>query len=78
MLLEYTTWLGAWLFVAWPSVYALLAVIIPFGLAAPITDSVVEGYRVAMSLLAWGALSPALRAAPSLSELDAETATLLP
>jgi MFS family permease len=126
MLLEYVTWFGAWVFVAWPSVYALLAVIIPFGFAAPITDSVVEGYRVALtpdrllgrvetarttiswlatplgplaaglllqhfsaqatmavfalfalSLLAWGALSPVIRAAPSLSELG-EAATLLP
>jgi Transmembrane secretion effector len=49
MLLEFTTWFGAWLFVAWPSVYALLAVIVPFGIAAPITDSVVEGYRIAMT-----------------------------
>jgi len=49
MLLEFTTWFGAWLFVAWPSVYVLLAVIVPFGLAAPITDSVVEGYRIAMT-----------------------------
>jgi MFS family permease len=118
MLLEFTTWFGAWLFVVWPSVYALLAVIVPFGLAAPITDSVVDGYRLAMTpdrllgrveaarttiallvlplgplvaglllahvsaratiavfaafaltLFAWGVLSPALRAAPSLSEL---------
>jgi hypothetical protein len=120
MLLEYTTWFGAWLFVAWPTVYALLAVMIPFGLAAPITDSVVDGYRIAMtpdallgrveaarttialvaypfgplvaglllehasprvtvavfaafalSLFAWGSLSPAIRSAPSLEELDA-------
>jgi Transmembrane secretion effector len=49
MLLEFTTWFGAWLFVAWPSVYALLAVIVPFGIAAPITDSVVDGYRIAMT-----------------------------
>jgi hypothetical protein len=49
MLLEFTTWFGAWLFVAWPSVYALLAVVVPFGIAAPITDSVVEGYRIAMT-----------------------------
>jgi transmembrane secretion effector len=49
MLLEFVTWFGAWLFVAWPSVYVLLAVIVPFGLAAPITDSVVEGYRIAMT-----------------------------
>jgi MFS family permease len=119
MLLEYTTWFGAWLFVAWPTVYALLAVIIPFGIAAPITDSVVDGYRIAMtpdrllgrveaarttiaqvalpfgplvaglllehvsprvtiavfaafalSLFAWGWLSPAIRSAPSLDELE--------
>jgi hypothetical protein len=49
MLLEFVTWFGAWLFVAWPSVYVLLAVIVPFGIAAPITDSVVEGYRIAMT-----------------------------
>ena len=120
MLLEYTTWFGAWVFVIWPSVYALLAVIVPFGIAAPITDSVVDGYRVAMtpdrvlgrveaarttialmaapigplaaglllehvsaratiavfatfalSLLAWGALSPVIRSAPRLEELEA-------
>jgi len=119
MLLEYLTWFAAWLFVAWPSVYVLLALIVPFGIAAPITDSVVDGYRVAMtpdhllgrvetarstialvlvplgplvaglllehisaratvavfaafamSLFAWGWLSPAIRAAPSLRELD--------
>jgi hypothetical protein len=49
MLLEYLTWFGAWFFVAWPTVYALLAVIVPFGIAAPITDSVVIGYRVALT-----------------------------
>jgi MFS family permease len=119
MLLEFTTWFGAWLFVAWPSVYALLAVIVPFGIAAPITDSVVDGYRIAMtpdrllgrvetarstislvllplgplvaglllahlspratvalfaafalSLFTWGTVSPAIRAAPSLDELE--------
>jgi MFS family permease len=124
MLLEFTTWLGAWLFVAWPSVYLLLAVVIPFGIAAPNTDSVVDGYRLALtpdrllgrvetvrttiallitplgplaagfllahvsarvtiaafaafalSLFAWGWLSPAIRNAPSLDEL-AEAATL--
>jgi MFS family permease len=118
MLLEYTTWFGAWVFVIWPNVYALLAVIVPFGIAAPITDSVVDGYRIAMtpdrllgrveaarttialvalpfgpliaglllehvsaratiavfaafalSLFAWGWLSPAIRSAPSLREL---------
>jgi MFS family permease len=126
MLLEYVSYFGAWLFVAWPNVYALLAVIVPFGIAAPITDSIVDGYRIAMtpdrllgrveaarttiaqvalplgplvaglllehvspratiaffaacalSLFAWGALSPAIRTAPSISELG-EAATLAP
>lgn len=49
LLLELWTWLGSWLFVAWPSVYVLLAAVIPFALAAPVTDSVVVGYRVAMT-----------------------------
>ena len=49
MLLEFVTWFAAWLFVAWPSVYVLLAVIVPFGIAAPVTDSVVDGYRIAMT-----------------------------
>jgi hypothetical protein len=49
LLLELWTWLGCWAFVAWPSVYALLVVVVPFGVAAPVTDSVVEGYRVAMT-----------------------------
>jgi predicted MFS family arabinose efflux permease len=49
LLLELWTWLGCWLFVAWPSVYALLAVVVPFGIAAPVTDSVVVGYTVAMT-----------------------------
>ena len=39
MLLELWTWLGCWVFVAWPSVYALLAVIVPFGIAAPNTKT---------------------------------------
>jgi hypothetical protein len=119
ILLELWTWLGCWVFVAWPSVYALLAVMIPFGIAAPVTDSVVEGYRVALTpdrllgrveaatstisqlvmplgplvagvllaavsaratvavvalcglgLALWGTSSRAIRAAPSLAELD--------
>jgi hypothetical protein len=36
-------------FVVWPNVYALLAVVVPFGVAAPVTDSVVDGYRVALT-----------------------------
>jgi MFS family permease len=49
LLLELWTWTGAWVFVAWPSVYALFAVIVPFGLCAPVTDSVVVGYLTAMT-----------------------------
>jgi MFS family permease len=49
LLLELWTWTGAWVFVAWPSVYALFAVIVPFGLCAPVTDSVVVGYTTAMT-----------------------------
>jgi MFS family permease len=49
LLLELWTWLGCWVFVVWPSVYALFAVIVPFGLCAPVTDSVVVGYMTAMT-----------------------------
>jgi MFS family permease len=49
LLMELWTWLGAWLFVAWPNVYLLAAVLVPFGIAAPVTDSVVVGYRIAMT-----------------------------
>src|SRR5919202_3260501 len=49
LLLELWTWLGGWAFVAHPSVYVLLAAIVPFGIAAPVTDSVVVGYRIAMT-----------------------------
>jgi MFS family permease len=49
LLLELWTWTGAWVFVAWPNVYALFAVIVPFGLCAPVTDSVVVGYTTAVT-----------------------------
>ncbi|HEY3541134.1 MAG TPA: MFS transporter [Gaiellaceae bacterium] len=49
LLLELWTWTGAWVFVAWPNVYSLLAVVVPFGLCAPVTDSVVVGYMTAMT-----------------------------
>ena len=120
LLLELWTWTGAWVFVVWPSVWSLLAVVVPFGLCAPVTDSVVVGYMTAMTpdrllgrvesvrltialtaapfgpllagylldtlssreavavfaliglgLALWGTLSPAIRAAPSLDELEA-------
>jgi MFS family permease len=49
VLMELWTWLGAWIFVIWPNVYVLAAVLVPFGIAAPVTDSVVVGYRIAMT-----------------------------
>jgi hypothetical protein len=49
LLLELWTWLGGWVFVAWPNAYALAAALTVFGLAAPITDSVVVGYRLALT-----------------------------
>jgi hypothetical protein len=49
LLLELWTWTGCGLFVAWPDVYVLAASIIPTALAIPSTDSVVHGYRIAMT-----------------------------
>jgi Major Facilitator Superfamily len=119
LLLELWTWPGCILFVVWPNVYVLVASILPTALAIPSTDSVVHGYRIAMTpdrllgrsesawstialliaplgplvagvllgavseraaiglfaafglvLALWGTLSPSIRAAPSLSELQ--------
>jgi MFS family permease len=49
LLLELWTWLGCGLFVAWPNVYVLIASILPSALAIPVTDSVVIGYRLAIT-----------------------------
>jgi MFS family permease len=49
LVLELWTWLGCGLFLIWPSVYVLAASIVPTGLAIPSTDSVVHGYRIAMT-----------------------------
>jgi transmembrane secretion effector len=119
LLLELWTWPGCAAFVVWPDVYVLAASILPTALAIPSTDSVVHGYRIAMTpdrllgraesarttislliaplgalvagalleatsaratialfagfglvLAAWGTLSPSIRSAPSLDELD--------
>jgi hypothetical protein len=119
LLLELWTWPGCALFLVWPNVYALTASLLPTALAIPSTDSVVHGYRIAMTpdrllgraesvrttislliaplgalaagvlldatsarttiavfavfglvLAIWGTLSPSIRAAPSLDELD--------
>jgi hypothetical protein len=133
LLLELWTWLGCGVFLVWPNVYALTASIMPTALAIPSTNSVVHGYRIAMTpdrllgraesvrttismsiaplgplvagvllgatsaratiavfaafglvLAVWGTLSPSIRAAPNLNELDhlaadrASTATASP
>jgi MFS family permease len=119
LLLELWTWLGCGLFLIWPNVYVLVAGSLPTALAIPSTNSVVHGYRMAMTpdrllgrvesiwrtislllmplgplvagilldalparaaiglfaaaalvLVVWGVLSPSIRAAPSLDELD--------
>jgi hypothetical protein len=119
ILLELWTWLGCGLFVVWPNVYVLTAGILPTALAIPSTNSIVTGYRIAMTpdrllgraesvrstislliaplgpltagvllgavsaratialftafglvLAIWGTLSPSIRAAPGLDQLD--------
>ena len=49
LLLELWTWLGCAVFLIDPSVYVLAASILPTALAIPSTDSVVHGYRIAMT-----------------------------
>jgi MFS family permease len=124
LLLELWAWLGCGLFLVWPSVYVLVAGLLPTALAIPVSDSVVTGYRIAVTpdrlvgrvegvrttislliaplgplaagvllgsvsaratvavfatfglvLALWGTLSPAIRDAPSLDELQSRPAT---
>ena len=49
LLLELWTWLATWAFVVWPHAYVLAVWAILFGIAAPVTDSVVVGYRLAIT-----------------------------
>ena len=119
LLLEFWTALGIAAFLLWPNVYVLLIGMLPTGFVIPSTDSIVHGYRIAMTpdrllgrseairatislaiaplgplvagvmlgmtsprvtiavfvavalvLAAWGTLSPSIRAAPDLEELD--------
>jgi hypothetical protein len=119
LVLELWTWVGCAAFLVRPSVYVLAAGLVPTALAIPSTDSVVHGYRIAMTpdrlvgraesvrstislaiaplgplaagvllattsaratiavfaasglaLALWGTVSPSLRAAPSLTELE--------
>jgi MFS family permease len=119
LLLELWAWLGTVAFLVRPNVYVLTASILPLATTLPVTDSVVDGYRVAITpdrilgrvesvrsniallvaplgplaagfllasvsaratvavftvcgllLAVWGTLSPSIRQAPSLDELD--------
>jgi MFS family permease len=47
--LELWTWIGCAAFLVWPSVYVLLVSMLPSALAIPSTDSVVHGYRIALT-----------------------------
>ena len=49
LLLELWTWTGCAAFLIWPSVYVLAASFVPTALAIPSTDSVVHGFRIAMT-----------------------------
>ena len=49
LLLEQWAWLWTVAFLAWPNVYVLTASILPLAITLPVTDSVVDGYRVAIT-----------------------------
>jgi hypothetical protein len=49
LVLELWTWIGCAVFLVWPNVYVLTAGILPTAIAIPSTDSVVHGYRIAMT-----------------------------
>jgi hypothetical protein len=119
LLLELWAWAGTVAFLVRPNVYVLTASILPLAVTLPVTDSVVVGYRIAvtpdrilgrvesvrsniafllgslgplaaglllesvspretvavftacgLALAVWGTLSPTIRKAPSLADLD--------
>ncbi len=49
LLLEVWAWLGCVVFLLWPNAVALAVGLVPVGLAIPSTDSVVNGYRIAVT-----------------------------
>jgi MFS family permease len=49
LLLEVWAWIGCALFLVWPTALALTIGLVPVGLVIPSTDSVVHGYRIAMT-----------------------------
>jgi hypothetical protein len=67
LLLELWTWVGCALFLVRPSVYVLVVGILPTALVIPSTDSVVHGYRIAMTPDRLLGRSEAVRSTISLS-----------
>jgi hypothetical protein len=49
LLLELWAWLGTVAFLVWPNVFVLTASILPLAVTLPVTDSVVVGYRIAIT-----------------------------
>jgi hypothetical protein len=49
MLLELWTWPACAVFLIWPNVYVLTAALLPTAFAIPSTDSVVHGFRIAIT-----------------------------
>jgi hypothetical protein len=49
VVLELWAWTGCAAFLIWPNAYVLAASLVPTALAIPATDSVVHGYRIAMT-----------------------------
>ncbi|HEX4435117.1 MAG TPA: MFS transporter [Acidimicrobiales bacterium] len=49
LILEVWAWLGCAVFLAWPHAVVLAVGLVPVGLAVPSTDSVVNGYRIAVT-----------------------------
>src|SRR5262249_37782324 len=49
LVLELWTWLAVWPFVVWPRAWVLAGWALVVGIAAPVADSVVVGYRLALT-----------------------------
>jgi hypothetical protein len=67
LLLELWTWIGCALFLVRPTVYVLVLAILPTALVIPSTDSLVHGYRLAMTPDRLLGRSEAVRSTLSLS-----------
>jgi MFS family permease len=67
LMLEVWAWLGCALFLVWPNAIALAIGLVPVGIAIPSTDSVVHGYRIAVTPDRLLGRSESVRSAISLS-----------